>query len=243
VSDFHTKPYSFALGALLSGLAIPLAIAAAVIVGQLGLGIATVVGAIGMFAAFQLFALGSRHPVTRARDFMFALIVGAIATVLGALSGLLSDAYSAFLSSGGTTGIIESNFAGRIELPFPSRLEEAVVPLTITAVLTVLAVVMNAAKALAAHRDAIVAKANAVATSATNRVETSRNALSSSASTSANAANRFANHVMTINASSPGTLLNGKPLTEQQPKKRLWPSLSDLGHKAIRAWSGLRTRE
>jgi len=243
VSDSYTKPHSFALGALLSVLAIPLAIAAAVFVGLLGTGIAAAVAAMGMFAAFHLFALGSHGPVARGRDFLFALIVGAIATVLGALSGLLSDAYTAFVSGGGTSGIIENLFAGRVELPFPSRLEEFVVPLTITAVLAVLAVVMNAAKALAAHRDAIVAKANAVATSATNRLETSRNALSSSASTSANAANRFANHVMTINASSPGTLLNGKPLTEQQPKKRLWSSWSDLGHKAIRAWSGLRTRQ
>lgn len=234
MSDFYTKPYSFALGAFLSVLAIPLAIAAAVIVGLLGTGVAAAVAAIGMFAAFQLFALGSRGPVSRGRDFLFALIVGAIATVLGAISGLLADAYTTFVAGGGTSGIIENLFAGRIELPFPSRPEEVAVPLTITAVLAVLAVVMNAAKALAVHRDNIMAKANTVATSTADRLATSRNALSSSASTSANAANQFANHVMTINASSPGILLNGKPLELQQPKKRLWNDVREFIYKTIR---------
>lgn len=235
MSDFYTKRHSSALGAFLSVLAIPLAIAAAVIVGLLGTGIAAAVAAIGMFAAFQLFALGSRGPVSRGRDFLFALIIGAIATVLGALSGLLADAYSAFASSGGTSGIIENILAGRIELPFPSRPDEVVVPLTITAVLAVLAVVMNAAKALAVHRDNIMAKANAAATSATSHLETSRTALTSSAKKSANAANQFANHVMTINSSSPGILLNGKPLSElEQPKKQLWRDVRESIYKTLR---------
>ena len=235
MSDFYTKPYSFALGAFLSVLAIPLAIAAAVIVGLLGTGVAAAVAAIGMFAAFQLFALGSRGPVTRGRDFLFALVVGAIATVLGAISGLLTDAYTAFVSGGGTSGSIENIFVGRVELPFPSRPEEVAVPLTITAVLAVLAVVMNAAKALAAHRDNFMPKANAVATSATSHLETSRTALTSSAKNSANAANQFANHVMTINSSSPGILLNGKPLGElEQPKKRLWNDVREFIYKTIR---------
>jgi len=192
-----------------------------------------------MFAAFQLFALGSRGPVTRGRDFLFALVVGAIATVLGAISGLLADAYTAFVSGGGTSGIFENLFAGRVELPFPSRPEEVAVPLTITAVLTVLAVVMNAAKALAVHRDNIMAKANAVATSATSHLETSRTALKSSAKNSANAANQFANQfanqVITINSSSPGILLNGKPLGElEKPKKHLWHDLREFIYKTIR---------
>jgi hypothetical protein len=237
------QPHNFALGAFLSMLAIPLAIAAAVVVGLLGMGLAIPVSAIGMFTAFQLFALGSRGPVSRGRDFLFAFIVGAIATVLGAISGLLADAYTAFVSNGGTTGIIEDILAGRVELPFPSRPEEIVVPLTIAAVLAVLAVVMNAAKAIAVHRDALLAKANTVATSTTTRLETSRAALTSSAKNSANAANQFANHVMTINSSSPGIVLNGKLLGEPEPKKGLWSRLNDLGHKVIRAWSGLPTRQ
>lgn len=235
MSDSYTKPHNFALGALLSVLAIPLAIAAAVVVGLLGAGIAATVAAIGMFAAFQLFALGSRGPVTRGRDFLFALVVGAIATVLGAVSGLLTDAYSSFVAGGGTSGILESILAGRVELPFPTRSEDVVVPLTITAALAVLAVVMNAAKAIGAHRDALLAKANAVATSATNHLATSRTALTSSAKNSANAANQFTNHVMTINTSSPGILLNGKPLGEQdQPKKHLLHQLRELVDKALR---------
>ncbi|EAR25753.1 hypothetical protein A20C1_07733 [marine actinobacterium PHSC20C1] len=234
VPDFYTKPYSFALGAFLSVLAIPLAIATAVIVGLLGTGVAAVVAAIGMFAAFQLFALGSRGPVSRGRDFLFALVVGAIATVLGAISGLLADAYTTFVAGGGTSGIIENLFAGRVELPFPTRPDEVVVPLTITAVLAVLAVVMNAAKALAVHRDNLMAKANAFATSTTNRLETSRTAMTSSAKNSANAANQFANHVMTINSSSPGILLNGKPLEELQSKKHLWQDVREMIYKAIR---------
>jgi hypothetical protein len=79
-----------------------------------------------------------------------------------------------------------------------------------------------------------MAKANAVATSATSHLETSRNALTSSAKNSANAANQFANHVMTINSSSPGILLNGKPLEQQQPKKHLWHDVRELIYKAIR---------
>ncbi|QYH35292.1 hypothetical protein [Salinibacterium sp. M195] len=235
MSDISTKPHNFALGAFLSVLAIPLAIASAVIVGLLGTGVAAAVAAIGMFAAFQLFALGSRGPVSRGRDFLFALVVGAIATVLGALAGLLTDAYSSFVAGGGTSGILENLFAGRVELPFPSRPEEVVVPLTITAVLAILAVVMNAAKALAVHRDNIMAKANAVATSATSHLETSRTALTSSAKNSANAANQFANHVMTINTSSPGILLNGKPLGEQdQTKNQLLHRLRELIDRALR---------
>jgi hypothetical protein len=243
VSDSYTKPHNYALGAFLSVFAIPLAMAAAVIVGLLGTGIAAIVSASGMFAAFSLFAFGSHGPVSRGRDFIFALVVGAIATILGAVSGLLTDAYSAFVSGGGTSGIIENLLAGRVELPFPTRPEEIVVPLTITAVLAVLAIVMNAAKALAVHRDALIAKANAVATSATNHLDASRTALRSSAKNSANAANQFANHVMTINSVSPGILLNGKPLDEQEPKKQFWAPLSDLGRKVISAWSGLPTRQ
>ncbi|WP_010203919.1 hypothetical protein [Salinibacterium sp. PAMC 21357] len=235
MSDFSVKPHNFALGAFLSVLAIPLAIAAAAIIGLLGTGVAAAVAAIGMFAAFQLFALGSRGPVSRGRDFLFALVVGAIATVLGALAGLLTDAYSSFVAGGGTSGILENILAGRVELPYPTRPEEVAVPLTITAVLAILAVVMNAAKALAVHRDNIMAKANTVATSATTHLETSRTALTSSAKNSANSANRFANHVMTINTSSPGILLNGTPLGEQgQPKKHLWHDLRDMIYKAIR---------
>ncbi|MBH0116483.1 hypothetical protein I6E52_06445 [Salinibacterium sp. NG253] len=236
-----TTPHNFALGAFLSLFAIPLAIAAAILVGLLGFGIAAIFGALGMLTAFQLFTLGSRHTITRGRDFMFALIVGTIATVLGALSGLLSDVYTSFISNGGTTGIIEDILAGRADFPFPTRAEQVAIPLTVTAVVAILVIVMNVAKALAAHRDNLMAKANAAATSATTRFETSRQALSSSATNSANAANRFANHVMTINASSPGIILNGKPLDEQETTKGFSSRVSDLAHKAIRAWSGLRT--
>ncbi|EPR76694.1 hypothetical protein ADILRU_1019 [Leifsonia rubra CMS 76R] len=234
MSDSYRKPHSFALGAFLSVLAIPLAIAAAVIVGLLGTGLAAAVAAIGMFAAFPLFALGSRGPVSRGSDFLFALVVGAIATILGAVSGLLADAYTTFVAGGGGSGIIENIFAGRAELPFPSRPEEVVVPLTVTAVLAVLAIVMNAAKALAVHRDNIMAKANTVATSATRRLETSRTALTSTAKNSANTANQFANHVMTINSSSPGILLNGEPLEQLQSKTHLWRDLREKIYKAIR---------
>ncbi|MGV8913126.1 MAG: hypothetical protein ACOH14_10995 [Rhodoglobus sp.] len=234
MSDIHVNPYSFATGALLSVLAIPLAIIAALVVGQLGIGIATTAGAIGMFAGFPLFALGSRHPVTRGRDFTLALIIGAIATVLGALTGLITDAYTALIASGGTTGVIGNILAGQIDFPFPTRLEDIVVPLTITAVLAILAVAMNAAKALAAHRDNFIAKANAAATTASNRLATSRNALSSSASTSANAANKFASHVMSINTSSSGILLNGKPLEQQEDRKPLWHGVRDSIYKALR---------
>lgn len=236
-----TTPYNFGLGAFLSLFAIPLATAAAILVGLLGFGIAAIFGALGMLTAFQLFALGSRQTVTRGRDFMFALIVGTIATVLGALSGLLSDVYTSFVSNGGTTGIIEDILAGRADFPFPTRAEQVAIPLTVTAVVAILVIVMNVAKALAAHRESIIAKANAAATSATTRFETSRQALSSSATNSANAANRFANHVMTINASSPGIILNGKPLDEQEITKGFSSRVSDLAHKAIKAWSGLRT--
>ncbi len=79
-----------------------------------------------------------------------------------------------------------------------------------------------------------MAKANAVATSATSHLETSRTALTSSAKNSANAANQFANHVMTINSSSPGILLNGKPLEQQQPKKHLWHDVREMIYNAIR---------
>ncbi|MBH0109787.1 hypothetical protein I6E81_06370 [Salinibacterium sp. NG22] len=236
-----TTPYNFGLGAFLSLFAIPLAIAAAILIGLLGFGIGAIFGALGMLTAFQLFALGSRQTVTRGRDFMFALVVGTIATVLGALSGLLSDVYTSFVSNGGTTGIIEDILAGRADFPFPTRAEQVAIPLTVTAVVAILVIVMNVAKALAAHRESIIAKANAAATSATTRFETSRQALSSSATNSANAANRFANHVMTINASSPGIILNGKPLDEQEITKGFSSRVSDLAHKAIRAWSGLRT--
>ncbi|CAO1653600.1 hypothetical protein NYA9BBAC_02470 [Salinibacterium sp. NYA9b] len=236
-----TTPYNFALGAFLSLFAIPLAIAAAILIGLLGFGIGAIFGALGMLTAFQLFALGSRQTVTRGRDFMFALVVGTIATVLGALSGLLSDVYTSFVSNGGTTGIIEDILTGRADFPFPTRAEQVAIPLTVTAVVAILVIVMNVAKALAAHRESIIAKANAAATSATTRFETSRQALSSSATNSANAANRFANHVMTINASSPGIILNGKPLDEQEITQGFSSRLSDLAHKAIRAWSGLRT--
>lgn len=234
-----TSPYNFALGAFLSLFAIPLALAAAIFVGLLGFGIGAIFGAVGMLTAFQLFALGSRHTVTRGRDFLFALIVGAIATVLGALSGLLSDVYTTFVSHGGTSGIIEDILAGRADFPFPTRAEQVAIPFTVTAVLAILVVVMNAARTLAANRDNLMAKANAVATTATTRFETSRQALSSSATNSANAANRFANHVMTINASSPGIILNGKPLDEQEIAKGFASRWCDLVQKAIRAWSGL----
>ncbi|GHD80405.1 hypothetical protein CLV85_0641 [Salinibacterium amurskyense] len=236
-----TTPYNFGLGAFLSLFAIPLAIAAAVLVGLLGFGIGGILGAFGMLTAFQLFALGSRQTITRGRDFMFALVVGTIATVLGALAGLLSDLFSTFVARGGTTGIIEDILMGRAEFPFPIQAEYIAVPLIVAAVLAILVIVMNGAKALAAHRESIIAKANAAATSATTRLETSRQALSSSATNSANAANKFANHVMTINASSPGIILNGKPLDEQEITKGFSSKLSDLAHKAIRAWSGLRT--
>lgn len=236
-----TTPYNFGLGAFLSLFAIPLAIAAAILVGLLGFGIGTIFGALGMLTAFQLFALGSRQTVTRGRDFMFALVVGTIATVLGALSGLLSDVYTSFVSNGGTTGIIEDILAGRAEFPFPTRAEQVAIPLTVTAVVAILLIVMNVAKALAAQRESIIAKANAAATSATTRFETSRQALSSSATNSANSANRFANHVMTINASSPGIILNGKPLDEQEITKGFSSRVSELARRAIRAWSGLRT--
>ncbi|MGV8858049.1 hypothetical protein [Rhodoglobus sp.] len=234
MSDSYTKPHNFALGAFLSVLAIPLAIAAATFVGLLGTGIAAAVAAVGMFAAFQLFALGSHGPVSRGSDFLFTLIVGAIATTLGALSGLLTDAYSSYVAGGGTSGILENLLAGRIDLPFPSRPEEIAVPLTITAVLAVLAIVMNAAKALAVHRDNIMAKANTVTRTATSHLETSRTALTSSAKNSANAANQFANHVMTINSSSPGIVLNGKPLEQLQSKTHLWRDLREKIYKAIR---------
>ena len=47
MSDFSVKPHNFALGAFLSVLAIPLAIAAAAIIGLLGTGVAAAVAAIG----------------------------------------------------------------------------------------------------------------------------------------------------------------------------------------------------
>ncbi|MEH6781270.1 MAG: hypothetical protein V7618_06895 [Rhodoglobus sp.] len=234
MSDPHTKPRNFALGAFLSVLAIPLAIAAAVFVGLLGTGIAAAVAAIGMFAAFQLFALGSHGPVSRGRDFLFALVIGATATALGSLAGLLTDAYASFVAGGGTTGIIENLSVGRLDLPFPTRAEEVVVPLTIAAVLAILAIIMNAAKALAVHRDNILATANTVATSASNHLETSRTALTSTAKNSANTANQFANHVMTINSSSPGILLNGKPLEQSQSTTHFWRDLRESIYKAIR---------
>ena len=209
MSDPHTKPRNFAVGAFLSVLAIPLAIAAAVFVGLLGTGIAAAVAAIGMFAAFQLFALGSRAPVSRGRDFLFALLIG-------------------------TTGIIENLSVGRLDLPFPTRAEEVVVPLTIAAVLAILAIIMNAAKALAVHRDNILATANTVATSASNHLETSRTALTSTAKNSANTAHQFANHVMTINSTSPGIVLNGKPLEQSQSTAHFWRDLRETIYKAIR---------
>jgi len=209
VSDPHTKPRNFAVGAFLSVLAIPLAIAAAVFVGLLGTGIAAAVAAIGMFAAFQLFALGSRAPVSRGRDFLFALLIG-------------------------TTGIIENLSVGRLDLPFPTRAEEVVVPLTIAAVLAILAIIMNAAKALTVHRDNILATANTVATSASNHLETSRTALASTAKNSANTAHQFANHVMTINSTSPGIVLNGKPLEQSQSTAHFWRDLRESIYKAIR---------
>lgn len=209
MSDPHTKPRNFAVGAFLSVLAIPLAIAAAVFVGLLGTGIAAAVAAIGMFAAFQLFALGSRAPVSRGRDFLFALLIG-------------------------TTGIIENLSVGRLDLPFPTRAEEVVVPLTIAAVLAILAIIMNAAKALTVHRDNILATANTVATSASNHLETSRTALASTAKNSANTAHQFANHVMTINSTSPGIVLNGKPLEQSQSTAHFWRDLRESIYKAIR---------
>ncbi|MBH0082484.1 hypothetical protein [Salinibacterium sp. SWN167] len=236
-----TTPYNFALGAFLSLFAIPLALAAAILVGLLGFGIGAIFGAVGMLTAFQLFAVGSRQTVTRGRDFLFALIVGSIATALGAVAGLLSGLFNTYISNGGTTGIIEDILTGRTEFPFPTQAEQITVPFIVTAVLAILVVVMYAAKAAAAHRDNLMAKANAAATTATNRFETSRQALSSSATNSANAANKFANHVMTINASSPGIILNGKPLGEQETPTGFASRLSDLARKAITAWSGLRT--
>jgi len=247
------KPGNIAVGALLASLAIPLAILAALLVGTLGWGLAAVAGAVGMLVAFPFFALGARQPVVHLRSFVIALIIGTIATVLGAITGLLTDAYTAFVNGGGASGIVWSLFDGQLELPFPTQGEVIAIPLTITAVLAVLVVVANAAKALSVRRQEITAKARALATSTSSRLQdSSRTASAAARSTassardpardtarkSANAANEFASHAMSINTASAGIVLNGRRLDEQESKKHLWERVRDQIEKAI--WGQVR---
>jgi len=64
-------PHGFALGALVSELAILFALLA----GQLRFYLVSVAGAAGMIAAFQLLARGSRRPAVHVRGFAIGLIV------------------------------------------------------------------------------------------------------------------------------------------------------------------------
>ncbi|WP_010203921.1 hypothetical protein [Salinibacterium sp. PAMC 21357] len=223
-----TKPYNFVLGALASVLAIPITIAIAVIIGQFGWDFAGAGGGIGLMVAFALFASGSHRAVVRGAGFAFALLIGTIAAVLAVIAGFLSAVYHAFTAVGGDGGFFGSVFAGRVTYRLTEHPVDLIAPAAIAAFMTIILLIKYSRLAIeartasqetrgfgAAHRGAAVHQAEPHNAEPHNRVPRDATALDVAAPDHTPPAAPPA----TINASSSGILLNGKPLNDQEPKK------------------------
>ncbi|MBH0082489.1 hypothetical protein [Salinibacterium sp. SWN167] len=214
------KQYAPRRGFVLALTAIPVAILIPTVI-ALATGVRQMIGiffaASGMWVALKLFDLGSHRSPLRGRTLVTAIAIGGVAVVLGFGAAVIAHSYASFLAVSGDGGFFGDTFATVLSQRVSEGRAEILVVCAVGIVLAIGIVqlrsqIVNATgrvRALTAEQFSEFTAPGAAPSPAPSPAP-EKNATTATSSPAL---------APTLNESSSGILLNGKPLDEKKPKK------------------------